>query len=293
MRDIDWEIITVLHENQSITKTAGLFYMSQPSLSRHLQNIEADLGVNILVRNKKGSFFTEAGELVYKKAAQIVSLQNSLRKELDMFTSGKGDTLLIGSPRTFTCYRLPQILRAFTNIYPNISVDLLIQNSDALKEKVADGSIDLCFSIGDSEEDGLEKILIYEDNLYFAYSRPIEQEELANLQLITFPKNNYLRSQIDAWWNSNFDIPRKVKFKVTSGESCISMIQQGLGYGFFSDRIYFENKDGLYVKPLCNQDGSEIKIGTYLIRQAGAEESAPVKHFLDVVKRNFEITRHK
>lgn len=293
MRDTDWEIITVLHETQSITKTAGLFYMSQPSLSRHIQNIEADLGVNILVRNKKGSYFTEAGEVVYKKAVQIVNLQNSLKKELELYTSGNGGTLRIGSPRTFTCYRLPQILSVFTNTYPNISIDLLIENSDKLIEKVREGVIDFCFAVGNREEEDLEKILIYEDNLYYVYNKPIQQEVLSDLQLISFPKNNYLRHQIDAWWNENFDIPRKVKFKVTSGESCVSMIQQGLGYGFFSDNIYFENKDGIYYSPLCNKDGTEIKNYTCLVRRKDAIGSTAVKHFLDVVKRNFEIPSKK
>lgn len=293
MRDLDWEIITVLHETQSITKTAGRFYMSQPSLTRHIQNIEAELGVHILVRNKKGSYFTEAGEVVYKKAVQIVNLQNSLKRDLDMYTSGSGGTLRIGSPRTFTCYRLPQILSVFTSTYPNISIDLLIENSDTLLEKVREGVIDFCFAIGDLTEDDLEKTLIYEDNLYFVYNKPVEYEEISSLQLISFPKNNYLRCQIDAWWNEHFDVPRKIKFKVTSGESCVSMIQQGLGYGFFSDNIYFGGKDNLYSKPLCNKDGTEIKNYTCLVRRKDGAASTAAKHFLDVVKRNFEISHHK
>ncbi len=293
MRNLDWEIITVLHETQSITKTAGMFYMSQPSLSRHIQTIEADLGVNILVRNKKGSYFTDAGEVVYKKAVQIVNLQNSLKRELELYTTGNGGTLRIGSPRTFTCYRLPQILSVFTNTYPNISIDLLIENSDSLIEKVREGVIDFCFAVGDLEEEDLEKVLIYEDNLYFVYNKPISHKDLSDLQLISFPKNNYLRYQIDSWWNENFDIPRKIKFKVTSGESCVSMIQQGLGYGFFSDNIYFGNKDGLYSKPLCNKDGTEIKNYTCLVRRKNGIKSIAAKHFWDIVKRNFEIPRHK
>ena len=293
MRDLDWEIITALHETQSITKTAGMFYMTQPSLSRHLQYIEADLGVNLLVRNKKGSYFTDAGEIVYKKAVQIVNLQNKLKTELAAYAASKSDSIKIGSPRTFTCYRLPPILSVFTSIYPNISVDLLIQDSDAVAEKVREEEIDLCFAVGDREEEDLEKTLVYEDNLYFVYNKPIKPEQLADLQLISFPKNNFLRSQIDEWWNENFDVPRKIKFKVTSGESCISMIQQGLGYGFFSDNIYFGNKEGIYYTPLCRKDGTEIKNYTCLVRKKNARESDAVKHFLDIVKRNFEIQSHK
>lgn len=291
MRDLDWEIITILHETQSITKTAGQFYMSQPSLSRHIQNIEAELGVNILVRNKRGSYFTEAGEAVYKKAVQIVNLQNSLKKELEVYASGRRGTLRIGSPRTFTCYRLPQILSVFTNTYPEISVDLLIENSDMLINKVRDGVIDLCFAVGDREDADLEKALIYEDNLYYVYNRPIAPQALEELQLISFPKNNFLRRQIDAWWDENFTRPRRIKFKVTSGESCVSMIQQGLGYGFFSDNIYFDGKEGLYSCPLCDKNGVEIKNYTCMVRRKDDEGSPAVKYFWDVVKRNFEITK--
>ena len=95
MQDLDWEIIEALHETGSITKTASQFFMSQPSLSRHIQGIEAELGVNIILRNKNGSVFTEEGEIVYRKAVEMINTMKDLKRELEAFATKKEGTIKI------------------------------------------------------------------------------------------------------------------------------------------------------------------------------------------------------
>ena len=288
MQSLDWEIIEVLHETGSITKTASRFYMSQPALSRHIRSIESELGISLLLRNKNGSMFTEEGEIVYQKAVLMVNFMLDLKRELLEYTSRKEEMIRIGSPSTFTCYRLPEMLSLFAQKYPKIDVDLFIQDSDVVLEKLRKGLIDLCFVIGDfEEEDIFEKTLLFEDNLYVVYNKPIKQEDIANLQLISFPKNNYLRAQIDKWWDANFDVPRNVKFKVTNGQSCISMIRQGLGYGFFSDNIYFKYMDDLFATPFMNNDGTTFKNYTYIVTRRNAQERKAVIQFVDLIKKNY------
>lgn len=58
MRMSDWNLIQTLYECRSLTKAAGLLYLTQPTLTKRLQAIEEELGVTVAVRGKRGISFT-------------------------------------------------------------------------------------------------------------------------------------------------------------------------------------------------------------------------------------------
>jgi DNA-binding transcriptional LysR family regulator len=68
MRDQDWAIISKLHSEKNITRTADLVFMTQPTLTKRIQQIEEELGIALVTRSSKGVVFTPEGEYVAKKA---------------------------------------------------------------------------------------------------------------------------------------------------------------------------------------------------------------------------------
>ena len=61
MEERDWQIIKTLYEQKNITKTARVLYMSQPTLTARIKQIEESLGTKLLYRGNKGITFTETG----------------------------------------------------------------------------------------------------------------------------------------------------------------------------------------------------------------------------------------
>ena len=59
MEERDWQIIKTLYEQKNITKTARVLYMSQPTLTARIKQIEESLGTKLLYRGNKGITFTE------------------------------------------------------------------------------------------------------------------------------------------------------------------------------------------------------------------------------------------
>ena len=53
MKDLDWKIIVTLYDCKNVTKAANMLYMSQPTLSKNLNRIEAELGEKIIERSNK------------------------------------------------------------------------------------------------------------------------------------------------------------------------------------------------------------------------------------------------
>lgn len=82
MEERDWQIIKTLYEQKNITKTARVLYMSQPTLTARIKQIEESLGTKLLYRGNKGITFTETGEYTVKFAEHILGEMQELRKLL-------------------------------------------------------------------------------------------------------------------------------------------------------------------------------------------------------------------
>lgn len=79
MEERDWQIIKTLYEQKNITKTARVLYMSQPTLTARIKQIEESLGTKLLYRGNKGITFTETGEYTVKFAEHILGEMQELR----------------------------------------------------------------------------------------------------------------------------------------------------------------------------------------------------------------------
>lgn len=79
-RDIDYVIAVA--ECRSISQAAEVLYISQPSLSRYLSNLENELGFSLFVRTINGTELTEAGKIYLKYAKEIKLLRGTMEHEL-------------------------------------------------------------------------------------------------------------------------------------------------------------------------------------------------------------------
>ncbi len=86
MREEDFKIILTLHKLKSLSKTAQELYISQPTLTKNLKKLEADLGVNLVTRSNKGVVFTAEGELFAIQAEKILVLMEETRQKLENHT---------------------------------------------------------------------------------------------------------------------------------------------------------------------------------------------------------------
>ena len=68
MRDSDWKILEVLYEKRSITQTAELLYMTQPSVTKRIKAMEEEWQIEIVKRSNRGVIFTEEGRYLVQKS---------------------------------------------------------------------------------------------------------------------------------------------------------------------------------------------------------------------------------
>ena len=82
MREEDLKIIITLHEWQNLSKAAAAMYISQPTLSKQLHRIEAELGAALVNRTNRGISFTKEGEYLASQAHSILALIEETKKNV-------------------------------------------------------------------------------------------------------------------------------------------------------------------------------------------------------------------
>lgn len=121
-RDIDYVI--AIAECKSISKAAEILYISQPSLSRYLSNLEQELGVSLFVRTLNGTELTEAGKIYVKYAKEIRVLRSTLEAKIYDFKKAGEKTIRIGMTLNAVSLSAFNVVEDVNKKYPDCRVEI-------------------------------------------------------------------------------------------------------------------------------------------------------------------------
>lgn len=264
MRDFDWQIISTLYKTKNITHTADLLFITQPTLTRRLQQMESELNATLFIRTNKGVIFTSEGEYAAQKADEILSLTNNVKEYMNAAGNGSGGTIRIGVPNSFMYFIIPSLVHKFSEKFPDINLELHTDLSSRLIRDLEQRELHLCFARGNIVTP-LKKHLLSEDQIHIISKQQITLEDLPALPQIEYVKEETIVKATMEWWNERFASKPKIRFKVNSGEACLQMVKHGLGYGIFSDAKYFNPADNLNALPLTYKNGSKFTRKSWLV----------------------------
>lgn len=134
-----------LAQVRNFSQLAEELHISQPALSRHIQNLEQELGIKLFDRGTSPLTLTPAGAYFIKEAKELLYKEDQMLKMLDRFKSGEAGRLTIGvSP--FRCmYLMPDVVKAVRDKFPGVQIVLHEAGSAQLRKETTDGKYD--FSI--------------------------------------------------------------------------------------------------------------------------------------------------
>lgn len=128
---MDWDKLRIFHAAAaagSFTHAGEALHMSQSAVSRQVSSLEKDLRVALFHRHARGLVLTEQGEMLYRTVADVMSkLQTAETLLADTTTKPSGD-LRIASPVGLGTVWVSQRLREFMDLYPDIRVDLVLND---------------------------------------------------------------------------------------------------------------------------------------------------------------------
>ena len=111
-------------EESSFSAAARKLHMTQPPLSQQLKSLEEELGVSLIERTTKKILPTKAGDLLYKRAKEILNLIDITSDEVKELRDGISGTLAIGTLTSLASELLPEKIKTFKQQYPKVNFQI-------------------------------------------------------------------------------------------------------------------------------------------------------------------------
>lgn len=153
----------VLTEEMNFGKAAQKLFITQQSLSGHIQKLEEYFGVPLFNRTPTLTL-TPAGLRLKQRAEELLAIEGDLKKELLDISGFIGGTLSLGSTHVRTSVLLPTILRSFHETYPNVAIKLFEGNTPQVEEALRKGKIDVSIGFRPENISNITSIPLYEEH---------------------------------------------------------------------------------------------------------------------------------
>lgn len=139
----DFEYICAILEFENLTKAAESLFITQPSLSMYLKNMEDRLGFQVFQVIGKKFSLTMLGEEYLAAGLHILEIKDNFQSKLETMLEQRYGKIRLAIPLLRSSYLLPEILPKFNTLYPNVQIELSEDASVVLEKKIQDGQADI------------------------------------------------------------------------------------------------------------------------------------------------------
>ena len=176
------KIFVTVVEHKNFSRAAEELYLSQPSVSLQIRNLENELGTKLINRSPKHLDLTQSGEIFYGYAKNILLLYDKAKEEIDQLSNVVTGGLKIGASNTIGEYILPFVLAEFATQFPNVGIETSISNTEEISQAVRTNHLDLALVEGEVNHSDFVIRSLMEDEIILVVPN---QHALARLPIVT------------------------------------------------------------------------------------------------------------
>ncbi|MBY9077728.1 LysR family transcriptional regulator [Paenibacillus sp. HN-1] len=228
----------------SFSKAAKSLYITQPTVSKMIRQIEEELGADLFYREGKSIKLTDAGEILLAKAQNIVESFHSLSSELDSLRNLKKGHIRIGLPPMVGANFFPAVIGQFHRKYPKVTIRLYEDGAKKVENDVENGILDIGMSVLPVDETKFHVFTFAEERLELLVPaghrlvgrKAVSLAELKEEEFVLFQEDFALHDRvIDACVRAGFQ-PRVV-YESTQWDLIAQMVAAGLGIALLPQTI--------------------------------------------------------
>lgn len=278
---------------QSISKAAESLFMTQPSLSRQMQNLEKELGKQLFVRGNKKITLTEAGILLRKRAEEMMELYDKTQAELLTPPDSISGDIFIGSGESYTIETVAKVAKILQSDNPDITFHFFSGDASDVTEKLDKGLIDFGILVEPAE---LEKydylrlplkdtwgVLMRKDSP-LAQKEFITPEDLHDAPIIRSDQTMKRNALFD-WFQKDAGSMNVVAIYNLLYNASI-LVKEGLGYAFcLSNLINTTGDSELCFRPI----NPMIESSLVVVWKKYQVFSKPAEKFLELLLNEVSI----
>ena len=243
---------------QSFSLAAETLYLSQPTLSRQLRELEEELGKKLLVRSSKGVTLTEEGMMLRKRAEELVELMDKTEQEIRDSSENMAGKVCIGAGETYAVKLIADTARRLQEEYPDIKYSIYSADGADVLEKLDKGLLDFGLVFREVDAAKYEQVeiplrdtwgvLMRRDSLLAAKEK-ITFDELKTLPLILPRQANHNLLLTDRIGVSENELNIAAQYNLVYNASV--MVSEGMGYALTFDKLINVSGDSkLCFRPL-------------------------------------------
>lgn len=255
-----WE---VARHDLNVSATAQALYTSQPGISKQIRMLEDELGVEVFSRSGKHlTHITPAGQVILRIAGDILQQVESIRRVAHEFRDESRGELRIATTHTQARYALPPVIKAFTERFPDVSLQMHQGTPLQIAEMAAKGQVDFAIATEAMEmfSDLImmpcyrwNRTVVVPEGHPLTKVKPLTLEALAEYPLVTYVFGFTGRSKLDEAFNQAGLSP-KVVFTAADADVIKTYVRLGMGVGIIAHMAMAPEQD----RGLVNLDAGHL-----------------------------------
>ena len=284
LRELRYFIVTA--EELNITRAAERLNMSQPPLSNQIKGLEEELGVQLFIRGKRHLQLTDAGRLLYRRALQILELEEETAQEIHSM-DGLSGCINISLVEGRAPYLLSRWIAGFRAEYPQVAFRLWNGGGDEVLDRLRRGLADLALVAAPYDSEHLDGFAVGREPwvAILSNTNPLAQtpgdflplKMLAGQPLI-IPSRHSRVDAIRAWFEEIGEEPNII-CELSNYLDAVALTEQNIGVCIYPMTTYTKNE--LLTKKIITDSPRQVEYA--LVWNKNAHLTALNQEFINYV----------
>jgi len=235
-------IFTSVAEHNSFSRAAHALYISQPAVSKGVQELEEQVGLPLLDRSHRTLALTEAGILLYQYAQRLFAVEQAAETALEQLQGLQRGHQALGASHTAGTYLLPPLMSRFHERYPGVHLSLEIANTQTILVDLQTKPLDLAFVEGPVKAKDLtispwrtdHLVAIVPPNHRLVMEQPVTLADLAAEPYVQRELGSGTREIVEEAFRQ-MGLELKVAIELGSNQAVKQTVIAGLGISILSD----------------------------------------------------------
>lgn len=273
----------------SFTKAAESLGYTQSSISQMISSLEEELSIKLLYRSRIGVKLTLEGADLYPFIERAIFQYQTMLEKVNEIKGLETGIIRIGTISSITCHWLPNLMKDFQVLYPNVQFILHQGDYSSIQEWIKVGAVDFGF-ISPSAVTGLETVPIKEGGMLailprnheLASKSVVKLEEIVNEPFILLEEGLY-SEPMEAFHACNLE--PNVKFRMHDDYAIMTMVEAGLGISILAELVLRRTNYNIALLPISPPISRTLAISYK------DKNSLPIasKYFIDFLLNNVEM----
>jgi DNA-binding transcriptional LysR family regulator len=294
--DTSLNSILVFHEvakRRSFSRAAEELFVSQPAVSKHIRQLEQQIGLGLIRRGRGGFHLTDAGEILFKHTHKISSHLLEIENALGALKKDHHGVLKIGTTESYSKCLMPKFLSGFQTFYPSVKITLEVGNSEEIEKSLLDYKNDIGLIATVKSSSKFESVPFLKEELVLIVSpkhplgkrKAVSLKEIEEYPFIIRGKGSTTR-RILLHTFEEFDIHPSLLIEAGSSEFIKQWVSEGKGVSVIVKRLGEDEEKRGMIKMIPLLEKLHLEVVVVYLKEERANPS--VKAFIRYMENKRE-----